>query len=216
MWIQWWSRPSLVHSMADVIVAVAVRRPLGQRGRRPLPPERRKAAASLPLLGAARLRCRVDLPSNQPARPRCWSAHHGGGADGIVSSSGRRVGDQAAHSQRWCCRLAIERSDFPLAGGRRWSRSSSASPAKLSAAAASPASRTLIDTIRRFIDRCQPFTWAKDADTIPRQSTMITQGKRRQQTAHRSPVQHTAQFSQGQGDAWEAMRKGRFEVACFE
>ena len=55
--------------------------------RRPLPQERRQAAAPLPLLGAARLRCGVGLPSSQPARPRCRSAHHGG-ADGIFNGSG--------------------------------------------------------------------------------------------------------------------------------
>ena len=52
-----------------------------------------------------------------------------------------------------------------------WSRSSSgSSPARPSAAAPSLQSNDLIEAITAFIngwnERCQPFVWTKDADTI--------------------------------------------------
>ena len=62
-------------------------------------------------------------------------------------------------------------SPRPRDPGSTWSRSSSgSSPAKPSAAAPSARSANSIEAITAFIDgwneRCQPFVWTKDADTI--------------------------------------------------
>lgn len=64
----------------------------------------------------------VDLPSSEPARPSCRSAHHGGGADGVFSGSGETSaspggGDQAAHLGRCPIRCNNDR-DPPRPGAR--------------------------------------------------------------------------------------------------